>query len=142
MKQKKRLKKDSAPRARVKRQYTVGPRDKTGGSQRLTPINDLEILEPGTSSETLTQRRLREFRDLQQEFYDIKDRYAAAYQRLREAVASGATISNGQYKVNHGVRLTRRPKYKQVVIDLKGEAYQQRVLEGTAPHASLRIVIE
>lgn len=137
----KRKKKDNAPRARIKRQYTVGPRDKES-PQRLAPINDLEILEPGTSAETLTQRRLREFRDLQQEFYDLRDRYIASYARLREAVASGATISSGQYKVSHGVRLTRRPKYKQLLIDVKGEAYQQRMLENTAPHASLRIVIE
>lgn len=138
----KRRKKATAPRAKIKRQYTVGPRDKEHSAQRLAPINDLKIQEPGTSSETLTQRRLREFRELQQEFFDIRDRYAAGYARLREAIQSGANISHGQYKVSHGVRLTRRPKYKQIVIDLKGEAYQQRMLENTAPHASLRIVIE
>lgn len=128
--------------AKIKREYTLGYRGKKESAGLLAPINELEILEPGSSNETLTQRRLREFRDLQQEFYDLRDRYAASYQRLREAVAGGAAISHGQYKINHGVRLTRRPKYKQVVIDLKGEAFQQRVLENTAPHATLRIVIE
>jgi hypothetical protein len=40
------------------------------------------------------------------------------------------------------VRLIRRPRYKQVVIDLKGEQYQRKVLESTAPHAHFRVRVD
>jgi hypothetical protein len=54
----------------------------------------------------------------------------------------GAAVQTGVYKVKSGVRLVRRPRYKQVVIDLKGEQYQQRILEGTRPHAHFMVRIE
>lgn len=129
-----------ATKPRTKRQYTVGPR-KTE-AEMLEPENVIELAEPGTSGETLTQRRLREFRELQEEFFDLKDRYAAAYDRLRVAIAEGAGIVQGQYKVRSSMYLSRRPKYKQALIDAKGEQYQRSILERTAPHAHFRVVIE
>src|SRR5439155_27273118 len=110
----------------------------------LPPESPIEVPEPGTSpsGETVNQRRLREFYELQEQFYDFRNRYIAAYGKIQDLILSGAAIQQGTFKVQYGVRLTRRPKYKQVVIDLKGEAYQQRILENTAPHAHFRVKVE
>ncbi len=120
--------------ARVQEPATTAP--------MLPPENPIEVAEPGTSGETVNQRRLREFYELQQEFYDLRDKYIARYSQIQDLILHGALIQQGQYKVQYGVRMVRRPRYKQVVIDLKGEQYQQRVLENTAPHAHFRVRVE
>ena len=108
----------------------------------LAPENPIEVAEPGSSGETVNQTRLKQFYELQKEYYDMRDRYLAAYSKIQGLIIKGADIQLGTYKVDYGVRLVRRPRYKQVVIDLKGEAYQQRVLEGTAPHAHFRVKVQ
>ena len=108
----------------------------------LPPENEIEIAEPGTSGETVNQKRLREFYELQEEFHALRDKYIASYFKIQDLILGGANIQQGTYKVQYGVRLVRRPRYKQVVIDLKGEQYQQRVLENTAPHAHFRVRVE
>lgn len=126
----------------TKRQYTRGPRNTDSEKTTtalLEPENVIEVAEPGTSGETVNQTKLRKFYELQTEFFDLRDRYAAAYSQIQDLIIKGANISQGQYKVKYGVQLVRRPRYKQVVIDLKGEAYQQRVLENTHPHAHFRV---
>jgi len=108
----------------------------------LAPENPIQVAEPGSSGETVNQQRLKAFYELQKEFYDLRDRYLAAYQKIQGLIIKGADIQLGNYKVDYGVRLVRRPRYKQVVIDLKGEAYQKRVLESTAPHAHFRVRVQ
>jgi len=108
----------------------------------LAPENPIEVAEPGSSGETVNQTRLKQFYELQKEYYDMRDRYLAAYSKIQGLIIKGADIQLGTYKVDYGVRLVRRPRYKQVVIDLKGEAYQQRVLEATAPHAHFRVKVQ
>ena len=107
----------------------------------LAPENVIKVAEPGTIDETVNQRRLREFYELQKQFYDLRDKYLARYKQIQDLIIRGAAIQGGQYKVESGMRYVRRPRYKQVVIDLKGEAYQQRVLENTHPHAHFRVRI-
>lgn len=108
----------------------------------LPPENPIDVLPPGTSGETVNQRRMREFLDLQNEFVALRKRYLAAYAKIQDLILHGAEIQSGQYRADYGVRYVRRPRYKQIVIDLKGEAYQKRVLESTAPHAHFRVRIE
>jgi len=108
----------------------------------LAPENPIEVAEPGSSGETVNQTRLKQFYELQKEYYDMRDRYLAAYSKIQGLIIKGADIQLGTYKVDYGVRLVRRRRYKQVVIDLKGEAYQPRVLEGTAPHAHFRVKVQ
>lgn len=109
----------------------------------LPPENPIDVAEPGSSGETVHQRRLRELYELEKQYVDIRARYLAAYARVEHMIQKGAAIQAGDYnKVSCGVRLVRRPKYKQVVIDLKGEDYQRRVLESTQPHARFRVRIE
>ena len=108
----------------------------------LAPENPIEVAEPGSSGETVNQNRLKAFYDLQKEYFDVRDKYLAAYSKIQGLIIKGADIQLGTYKVDYGVRLVRRPRYKQVVIDLKGEAYQQRVLEATAPHAHFRVKVQ
>lgn len=110
--------------------------------EMLPPDNPIEVADPGTSGETVNQRRLREFYELQEKFYDLRDRYIAAYGKIQDLILKGANVQQGVYKVQYGVRLVRRPRYKQVVIDLKGEAYQRQILESTAPHAHFRVRVE
>ena len=113
-----------------------------GETSLLPPENPIEVAKPGTSGETVNQRKLREFYEIQEQFYDLRNRYTAAYGKIQELILKGADIQQGTFKVQYGLRLTRRPKYKQVVIDLKGEAYQQRILENTAPHAHFRVRVK
>lgn len=108
----------------------------------LAPENDLQVAEPGSSNETVNQRRLREFYELQEKFYDLRDRYHAALVKIQDLLIHGARVQTGIYKVSYGVRLVRRPRYKQALIDAKGESYQQRILEGTAPHAHFRVRVQ
>lgn len=108
----------------------------------LPPQNEIEVAEPGTSGETVNQKKLREFYELQKEYVELRNRFLAKYAQLQDLIIKGADITQGTYKVQYGVRLVRRPRYKQVVIDLKGEAYQQRVLESTQPHAHFRVKVD
>lgn len=125
------------------RQYTRGPRRvKDTNKEMLKPENPIDVAEPGSSGETVNQRRLRAHYELQEEYYDLRDRYHASLVKIQDLLVKGADVQTGQYKVSSGVRLVRRPRYKQVVIDLKGEAYQQRVLESTRPHAHFVVRIQ
>lgn len=133
---------------RTKHAETIGPAPTPTSSSSaptppmLPPENPIEVAEPGTIEETVNQKRLREFYEIQQQYYDLRDKYIATYSKIQDLIIRGANIQQGNYKVQYGVRLVRRPRYKQVVIDLKGEAYQQRVLENTAPHAHFRVKVE
>lgn len=98
-------------------------------------------LEPGTSGMTLTQIKLRNFYQLQKEFYEMRKRYEAEYVRLQRMVLEGADVETGNYKVETQMRSVRRPRYKQVVIDLKGEDYQKGVLGKTPPQVHYRVKV-
>lgn len=121
-------------RRKAKRHLRVVPKP---SAQTQPPLP-----EPGTSDETVTQNRLRDFYRLQNEYYELRARYVASYSRLSGLVLEGAEISNGHFHVATQPRSVRRPKYKQVVIDLKGEDYQKKVLEKTAPTVHYRIKVE
>ncbi len=108
----------------------------------LPPENEIEVAEPGSSSETVNQKRLRDFYQVQAEFFALRDKYLRQYSKIQDLIVHGAAIQQGVYKVQYGVRLVRRPRYKQVVIDLKGEHYQREVLAHTAPHAHFRVKVE
>lgn len=110
--------------------------------EMLPPENPIEVAEPGSSGETVNQQKLKAFYDLQAEYFNLRDKYLKKYAEIQGLIIKGADIQLGTYKVDYGVRLVRRPRYKQVVIDLKGEAYQQRVLENTAPHAHFRVRVQ
>jgi len=97
---------------------------------------------PGSSKELLTQAKLRAFYELQQQFFDLRDRYEAEYAKLQHLLITGAEVRLGSYKVVTQTRYVRRPRYKQVVINLKGEAYQRKVLDETEAHAHLRVKIQ
>lgn len=122
----------------------MATRPKRAEAQAAPPaasLNTIEVKPEGTSDETVNQRRLREFYELQQQFYDVRDRYHAAYMRLQGLLISGASIQQGNYKLEYGKRFVRRPRYKEIVIQLKGEAYQKRILENTVPHEHLRVKV-
>src|SRR5262245_24458827 len=108
------------------------------------PTSDTEVIpaRPGSSGSTLTQAKLRAFYELQQQFFDLRDRYTAEYITLQHLLITGPEIPAGSYKVVTQTRFVRRPRYKQVVIDKLGEQYQKRVLEQTPAHAHLRVKIQ
>lgn len=108
----------------------------------LPPENEIEVAEPGSSGDSVGQQRLREFYKLEEEFHALRGKYLHAYARIQDLILHGAKIQQGVYKVQYGVRLVRRPRYKQVVIDLKGEDYQRKVLGATAPHAHFRVRVD
>lgn len=108
----------------------------------LPPENPIHVAKPGSSEETVNQRRLKVFYDLQAEYHEIRRKFMVEYAKIQDLILTGADIQQGNYKVQYGVRLVRRPRYKQVVIDLKGEQYQQRILENTAPHAHFRVKVD
>jgi hypothetical protein len=116
--------------------------DTESGPGVLAPDNPIDLKDPGSSGETVNQQRLRGFYELQKEFYALRDKYLAAYAKIQDLIIQGADIQLGTYKVDYGVRLVRRPRYKQALIDAKGEAYQLRVLENTAPHAHFRVKVQ
>lgn len=107
----------------------------------LPPENPIEVAEPGTSNETVNQRLMREFYEAQSEFYAARKKYYEAYEKVEKLIITGANVQTGKYQIDYGVRQVRRPRYKQVVIDLKGEAFQQQVLENTQPHAHFRVKV-
>ena len=99
----------------------------------------LNVQEPGTSGETIRQRKLREFYEIEQEYREAKNRYYRKYGEIQQLLMGGADVQGGQYGVKYGVRYVRRPAYKQIVIDLKGESYQKNILEHTKPHAHFAV---
>lgn len=107
--------------------------------QRLEPENPIEVAPEGSSEETLDQRRLKELHEAVEEYHWARERFYALYQRAQDLIIKGAIIKQGVYKVDYAVRLVRRPHYKQLLIDAKGEDYQQRCLEATALHAHVRV---
>src|SRR5215475_4899635 len=100
----------------------------------LPPENAIDVAPEGSSEETLDQRRLRELHEAHEMLVYARDRYEALYKRAQDLIISGCAIKQGTYKVDYATRLVRRPKYKQVVIDLKGEEFQKDILEKTRPH--------
>lgn len=91
---------------------------------------------------TLTQERLRTFREIQLAYFEARERYIAEYSKVKELIDRGADISTGVYKLAPKRRLVRRPHYKQALIDAKGEHYQLSVLNATAPVAHYIIRVE
>lgn len=107
----------------------------------LPPENEITVAKEGTIDESVNQARLREFFKIEEEYQALRQKYFHAYARIQDLILHGAKIQQGVYKVQYGVRLIRRPRYKQVVIDLKGEQYQRKVLESTPPHAHFRVLV-
>src|SRR5262245_27479638 len=107
----------------------------------LPPENAIEVLPEGSSGETLNQKRLKAHYELEAQYIELRRRYYLSLAAIRDLIQHGATIQRGTYKPQYGVHMRRHPRYKQVVIDLKGEAYQQRILNNTAPHAYFRVRI-
>jgi len=107
----------------------------------LPPENELEVAEPGSSGETVNQKRLKAHYELEAQFIEIRRRYLLSRQQISDLIQHGATVQHGTYKTQYGVSLRRHPRYKQALIDAKGDAYQQRILNGTAPHAYFRVRI-
>jgi len=107
--------------------------------EMLPPAEHVEVQPPGSIPETLNQRRLREFYQAEKEFHEARDRYQALYLQVQHLVIRGAGVQSGQYKIAHKVYRRRHPRYKQALIDAKGEAYQMRILNATAPHEVLRV---
>jgi hypothetical protein len=111
-------------------------------AKMLPPENEIAVALEGTSGESVNQQKLRNFYKLEEEFHAVRQKYLHAYAQIQDLILHGARIQQGIYKVQYGVRLIRRPRYKQVVIDLKGEQYQRKVLESTAPHAHFRVRVD
>src|SRR5262245_56732428 len=109
--------------------------------EMLPPENEIQVAEPGSIRETVNQQRLRKHLELEEEYNEIKRRYLISKHQIEDLIQRGATIQQGNYKPDYGVRLRRHPRYKQALIDAKGDAYQQRILNGTAPHAYFRVRI-
>lgn len=103
------------------------------------PINTIEVKEPGTSGETLSQQKLRKFEAFEQEFRDMKKRYYELYDSVKDQMQEGAEVARGKLGLRSGVRYVRRPSYKNEIIRLKGEKYQQDLLNRTRPHAHFYI---
>ncbi len=81
------------------------------------------------------------FYNLEAKFIEYRNSYYAVREKLQEAVKRGASVEPGMYKVAPHFRMVRRPKYRDEVIALKGEAYQQKILANTAPHMYFRVYV-
>ncbi len=106
------------------------------------PEHTIQIHEPGSIKETVNQKRLREFYDLEQQYLALRDEYFVRLNQIQDLIIRGANIQQGTYKIQYGKYQRRHPRYKQALIDVKGEAYQQRILNGTAPYEFFRVKIE
>jgi RecB family endonuclease NucS len=100
------------------------------------PAPELPEVQPeGSSGETLNQRRMREALEAKEQLTRWKEAYDRKYADIKHLIQTGAEIQAGKIGTRHGIRFVRRPRYKQLLIDAKGEAYQKKCLEQTEPHA-------
>lgn len=111
---------------------------------------------------TISQSELRTFYNLQEHYLDVKSRYLAQPDnynlerqfedvraeyhadraKLRSRIANGAAQQPGKYAMRPKTYFRRSVSYKSVVIALKGEAYQQRLLAKAEPKAYTRLEFE
>lgn len=107
-------------------------------------VNPIEVQPEGTIDETLDQRRLREFYQLKKQYTTIRDKYEARLHQLQDLIIRGATNPDpdGKYKLQSGVVVVRRLSYKTLLIDEKGEAFQQRALERAPRYAYFRVRVK
>lgn len=125
--------KDSGVRVRHQR------RQRKPRPEMLPAPIPVELPPEGSSEQTVRQARLRELYHLERDYIAARDKYLAAYKKLQDLVLIGASIQNGDYHVASKVYSQRHPRYKQAVIDLKGEDFQRKVLESTAPIQHFRV---
>jgi len=108
------------------------------------PEHDIQIQEPGTSGETVQQKSLKTFYEQQEDYLErlrqLKAHpYHQTYLKMQKAVITGAEFKLGVYKLNRKVFYRRHPRYKQALIEAKGENYQLRILGNTQPHTIVRV---
>lgn len=101
-------------------------------SKRLErAIKQLGIREPGSSDETISQQKLRNFEALKDERRAINQKYQETLRDMKEVIKSGASVATGKRVVEGVIIWRRHPSYKKVVIDRLGEAVQKQVLART-----------
>jgi hypothetical protein len=96
---------------------------------------ELVVKDPGTSGETLRQRQMKIAYEIESDYRKAKAEYDKYKEQIRELLKGGADVEEGPYGVKYGIRRTRRVKYKEIVIDLKGEEYQKALLNQQRPYA-------
>jgi hypothetical protein len=103
---------------------------------------ELEMKEPGSSDEVLPQRQLQEWESLKDELRALTQKFKKKDSQIHSALKEGASVSTGKRGVESGIRFRRHPRYKQALIDAKGEDYQKKVLEGTEyrPYHFVRLI--
>jgi hypothetical protein len=105
-------------------------------------IKELGVEEPGSSDEVVSQRKLLQFEQLEDELRALRKKFEEARLNMKDAFKSGASVSTGKRGVESGIRFRRHPKYKQALIDKLGEEYQQQVLNATEyrPYYYVRLI--
>lgn len=103
---------------------------------------ELNVQEPGTSDDVISQAKLRQWEQLQDEMHALQQKFANYRSEMHEVMKSGASVSVGKRGVESGIRFRRHPRYKQALIDAKGENYQQKVLNATEykPYYYVRLI--
>lgn len=105
-------------------------------------MRELDVKEPGSSSEVVSQQKLRTFEALQDELRALNQKFADYRAGMRDALKQGASVTTGKRAVESGIRFRRHPRYKQALIDKLGEAAQQEVLNATEyrPYFYVRLI--
>jgi hypothetical protein len=78
----------------------------------------------------VTQERLRLFREVQKRYRQVRTRYEKLESELMADLRKHP-VEPGKLDIELVRRGARRVSWKGVLIDLKGEAYAERVLEST-----------
>jgi predicted nucleic acid-binding Zn-ribbon protein len=105
-------------------------------------IRELDVKEPGSSDDVVSQQKLRQYESLQDELRALTKKFAAFRADMKDVMKSGASVSTGKRGLQSGIRFRRHPSYKQALIEANGEEYQQKVLERTQfrPYYYVRLI--
>jgi len=105
-------------------------------------IRDLDVQEPGSSEDVISQQKLRQWEALEDELRALKKKFDAQRAQMHDVMRGGASVTTGKRGVESGIRFRRHPRYKEALINAKGEEYQKRVLAATQyrPYYYVRLI--
>lgn len=103
---------------------------------------ELDVQEPGTSDDVISQAKLRQWEQLQDEMKALQKRFVKYRSEISEVIKGGASVSTGKRGLESGIRFRRHPSYKNALIEAKGEDYQKKILNQTEykPYHWVRLI--